>query len=114
MLVGSLAGMGGLLAGFPLGALILMLGLGADLSAWQIITATIVLGAVIMWIAAPIENRAYWLELRSGNKSKIRDEVDEHSFAPASFFFVVGLWLGVKFGFDGVQKVVSGLLPSVM
>ncbi len=101
-LVGSLGGLVGGLLGVLVGFVIGIAGVELKFAYWAtFIFSFLVIGGLLFWFVLPIENRFFWLRVTGRSAYlKRKDKWQElYKFAPITFFFIVGLPIGVSYGY---------------
>lgn len=102
-LVGSLGGLLGGLFGILVGFVIGITGAALNLAYWvTFIFSFLGIGGLLFWFVLPIENRCFWLKVtgRSAYLNKADKWQELYKFAPITFFFIVGVSIGVNYGYQ--------------
>lgn len=100
VLAGCALGLIGTGFGFLFGLLILEIGSAYHLSRFFIFAAAFVLlGGVVAWYIAPLENKFIWTRIVS--KTKYKDIPRYNNFAPISLFFLVGMLFAIRKMYTG-------------
>lgn len=63
-----------------------------------VIFTLLVVGGVLFWFVLPIENKYFWLKVtgRSADSNSDDEWRERYKFAPATFFFIVGMVLSIR------------------